>query len=284
MKDDILTVMQNEMSSFSKGQKRIAAYILEDYNKAAFMTASRLGKTVGVSESTVVRFAIELGYEGYPSMQRAMQEMVLNRLTSVQRLEIAHEQMADQDVLTSVLHSDAEKIRQTVESVDRDAFNAAVEALLNGKQIYILGARSAAALANFAGYYMKYMFKHIHVVTTTGGGEMLERLINVEEGDVVLAFSFPRYSTATVKGVRYCDSVGATVISVTNSQTSPLAAFSDYGLVAKSNMVYFADSLVAPLSMVDALLVALASRKGTVLEKNFDTLEHLWEEYHIYEK
>ena len=284
MKDDILTVMQNEMSSFSKGQKRIAAYILEDYNKAAFMTASRLGKTVGVSESTVVRFAIELGYEGYPSMQRAMQEMVLNRLTSVQRLEIAHEQMADQDVLTSVLHSDAEKIRQTAESVDRDAFNAAVEALLNGKQIYILGARSAAALANFAGYYMKYMFKHIHVVTTTGGGEMLERLINVEEGDVVLAFSFPRYSTATVKGVRYCDSVGATVISVTNSQTSPLAAFSDYVLVAKSNMVYFADSLVAPLSMVDALLVALASRKGTVLEKNFDTLEHLWEEYHIYEK
>ena len=284
MKDDILTVMQNEMSSFSKGQKRIAAYILEDYNKAAFMTASRWGKTVGVSESTVVRFAIELGYEGYPSMQRAMQEMVLNRLTSVQRLEIAHEQMADQDVLTSVLHSDAEKIRQTAESVDRDAFNAAVEALLNGKQIYILGARSAAALANFAGYYMKYMFKHIHVVTTTGGGEMLERLINVEEGDVVLAFSFPRYSTATVKGVRYCDSVGATVISVTNSQTSPLAAFSDYVLVAKSNMVYFADSLVAPLSMVDALLVALASRKGTVLEKNFDTLEHLWEEYHIYEK
>lgn len=284
MKDDILAVMQNRMPTFSKGQKRIAAYIFEDYNKAAFMTASSLGKVVGVSESTVVRFAMELGFEGYPAMQKAMQEMLLNRLTSAQRLEIAHEQIGDQDIITSVLQSDADKIRQTAESVNRDDFSAAVEAILNAKEIYLLGARSAAALADFAGYYMKYMFKHIHVVTTTGGGEMLERLINVEKGDVVLAFSFPRYSTATVKGAQFCHSVGATVISVTNSNTSPLALCSDHVLVAKSDMVYFADSLVAPLSMVDALLVALASRKEMVLEKNFDTLEHLWEEYHIYEK
>ena len=217
-------------------------------------------------------------------MQKAMQEMVLNRLTSAQRLEVAHDQIGNHDVVSAVLQSDADKLRQTAETLNREDFTAAVDAILKGRHVYLLGVRSAAALANFAGYYLNYMFQHIHIITTSGGGEMFEQLLNVEAEDVVIAFSFPRYSTATIKGAQYCRSIGATVIAVTNSSTSPLAQCSDFVLAAKSDMASFADSLVAPLSVVNALLVALAARKEETLEKNFDTLERVWEEYHIYEK
>ena len=284
MNEDILTVIQAQLPTFSKGQKRIAAYITGDYDKAAFMTANKLGKIVGVSESTVVRFAVELGYDGYPSMQKAMQEMVLNRLTSAQRLGVANDRIGNQDVVTTVLQSDADKLRQTADTINREDFAAAVNAILSGKRIYLLGVRSAAALVSFAGYYLNYMFENVRQITTSGGGEMFEQLINVEAGDVVLAFSFPRYSTATIKGAQYCRSVGATVIAITNSYMSPLADCADHVLVAKSDMASFVDSLVAPLSLVNALLVALANGKEKVLEKNLDTLERLWEEYHIYEK
>lgn len=284
MNEDILTLIQERMHSFSKGQKRIAAYIIDTYDKAAFMTAGRIGKTVGVSESTVVRFATELGYDGYPSMQKAMQEMVLNRLTSAQRLEIANDRMGDLDVVASVMQSDAAKLQQTAELINKDDFSAAVNAILNGKRIYVLGVRSAAMLAQFTGYYLNYMFSNVRVITTSGSVEMFEQLVNVEAGDVVIAFSFPRYSAATIKGVQYCHSVGATVVAITNGQTSPLAQCSDYTLAAKSDMVSFVDSLVAPLSVVNALLVALSVGREDILEKNFDTLERIWEEYHIYEK
>ena len=283
MNEDILALIQDKFSTFSKGQKRIATFITEEYDKAAFMTAAKLGQTTNVSESTVVRFATELGYSGYPAMQKAMQEMVLNRLTSAQRLEIANDRMG-QDVVTTVLQSDAEKLRQTAETIDRDDFSTVVNAVLRAKRIYLLGVRSAAALANFAGYYLNYMFSNVKVITTSGAGEMFEQLVNVEEDDVVLAFSFPRYSTATIKAAQYCRSVGATVISITNSYGSPLAQCGDYVLVAKSDMASFADSLVAPLSLVNALLVALSVGREETLEKNFDTLERVWEEYHIYEK
>ena len=284
MNEDILAVIQEKMPTFSKGQKRIASYIMEYYDKAAFMTASKLGSTVGISESTVVRFAVELGYNGYPNMQKAMQEMVLNRLTSAQRLEISNDRLASQDVVATVLQSDADKLSQTADIISREDFAAVVDAILRAKHIYLLGVRSAAALANFAGYYLNYMFSNVKIITTSGGGEMFEQLVNVQEGDVVLAFSFPRYSTATIKGAQYCQSVGATVVAITNSYASPLAQCGDYVLVAKSDMVSFADSLVAPLSVVNALLVALSAGREAVLEKNFDTLERVWEEYHIYEK
>lgn len=284
MHEDILTLLESMAPTFSKGQRRIAAYITESYDKAAFMTASRLGKAVGVSESTVVRFAVELGYDGYPSMQKAMQEMVLNRLTSVQRIGIANERIANQDIVSMVLQADADKLRQTGDTVNRESFQAAVEAISKARRIYVLGVRSAAALANFAGYYLNYMFDNVHVVTTSGAGEMFEKLVNVEAGDVVIAFSFPRYSTATLKGVQYCRSVGATVVGLTNSATSPLGQNSDYVLVAKSDMVSLVDSLVAPLSVVNALIVALASNREEALEKTFDTLERVWEDYNVYEK
>ena len=284
MMSDILSLLQQKEKEFSKGQKRICRYITESYDKAAFMTASRLGKTVGVSESTVVRFAVELGYDGYPSMQKAMQEMVLNRLTAVQRMGVANDRIGDQDVVSMVLNADAEKLRQTADVVSRDDFRAAVQAILKAKQIYIVGVRSTAALATFLGYYLNFMFHNVHLVTTSGASEMFEKLVGVDSGDVVIAFSFPRYSTSTLKGAQYSRSTGATVVSITDSRLSPLGQNSDHVLVAKSDMLSIVDSMVAPLSLVNALIVALASEKESELAKTFNTLERVWEEYNVYEK
>ena len=284
MNDDILTVLKTQTPSFSKGQRRIAAYITESYDKAAFMTASRLGKAVGVSESTVVRFAVELGYDGYPSMQKAMQEMVLNRLTSVQRIGVANDRLGKQDVLATVLQADADKLRQTNDSISREAFYTAVDAILNARRIYLLGVRSTGMLVNFLGYYLNYMFDNIHVVTSSSESEMFEKLVNVGPEDTVIAFSFPRYSSLIAKGAQYCRGNGAAVIGLTDSKLSPLGASSDYVLLAKSDMVSLVDSLVAPLSVVNALLVALASEREHAIAKTFESLERIWENYNVYEK
>lgn len=284
MGNDLFSVLQQKSASFSKGQRLLASYIIESYDKAAFMTASKLGKTVGVSESTVVRFAVELGYDGYPRMQKAMQELVLNRLTSVQRMEVANDLIGNQNVLSAVLQSDADKLRQTAELVDREAFSSAVDAILRAKHIFVLGCRSVAPLASFLGYYLSFMFPNVHVVTSSGASEMFEKLIDIHADDVVLAFSFPRYSAATAKGAQYCRTTGATVIGFTDSQLSPLGQNSDYVLLAKSDMLSLVDSLVAPLSLINALIVALAAGRGQVLAKNFDALERVWEEYNVYEK
>lgn len=284
MGEDIISVMEERAPAFSKGQRRIASYITESYDKAAFMTASKLGKAVGVSESTVVRFAMELGYDGYPNMQKAMQEMVMNRLTSVQRMGVTHDRIGGQDVVSSVLQADMDKLRQTQDNLDREDFQLAVDAMMKAKSIYVIGVRSAAALANFFGYYLNYMFENVHVITASGSSEMLEKLVNIKAEDAVLAISFPRYSTATIQGVQHCRRAGATVIGLTNSALSPLAQACDYVLLAKSDMVSLVDSLVAPLSVVNALLVALASGRSEVLAKNFDTLERVWDAYNVYEK
>ena len=284
MSYDILAILQEKEPTFSKGQKRIARYITEAYDKAAFMTANRLGKTVGVSESTVVRFAVDLGFDGYPSMQKAMQEMVLNRLTSVQRLEVASGRIGDQDVVSMVLHSDIEKLRQTSETVDRGEFQAAVNAILMAKRVYILGVRSVSPLANFLGYYLNYMFNNVHVISGVSAGEMFEKIVSVNSEDVVIAFSFPRYSSSTTKGAKYCRSAGATVIGITDSKLSPLGQCSDHVLVAKSDMVSLVDSIVAPLSLVNALIVAVASKREKELSQTFANLERIWDEYDVYEK
>ena len=284
MANDILDILNDQQSSFSKGQRRIAQYITESYDKAAFMTANRLGKTVGVSESTVVRFAVDLGFDGYPSMQKAMQEMVLNRLTSVQRIEVANDRIGGQDVVNMVIQSDMEKLRQTGESLSREEFSAAVNAILNAKRIYILGVRSAAPLADFLGYYLNYMFNNVHVITGCGTSEMFEKIVGVDASDAVIAFSFPRYSSATTKGAQYCRSTGATVIGITDNRESPLGQSSDHVLCAKSDMVSLVDSLVAPLSVVNALIVAIASRRQKELQHTFATLERIWDQYNVYEK
>lgn len=284
MSKDILSVLQNKARGFSKGQRLLAGYITESYDKAAFMTASRLGKTVGVSESTVVRFAVELGYDGYPEMQKAMQDMVLNRLTSVQRIEVANDRIGTQDVLTTVLQADADKLRQTAELISREDFQAAVSAIRSARRIYILGARSVAPLANFLGYYLNFMFNDVRIITTSGASEVFEKLIALGSEDVVIAFSYPRYSAATVKGAQYSRTTGATVIGFTDSRLSPLGQNSDYVVVAKSDMVSLVDSIVAPLSVINALIVALAAGQEQRLTKTFDALEQVWEEYNVYEK
>ena len=284
MKSDFMALLQEKAPEYSKGQKKIARYIMESYDKAAFMTANRLGKNVGVSESTVVRFAVDLGFDGYPSMQKAMQEMVLNRLTSVQRIEVANDRLGDQDVISMVIHSDMEKLRQTGETVDRGEFSAAVNSILKAKRIYILGVRSVAPLATFLGHYLNYMFNNVHVVTGYSTGEMFEKIVGVNSEDVVIAFSFPRYSASTTKAAKYCRSAGATVIGFTDSTLSPLGQCCDHVLVAKSDMMSLVDSLVAPLSIVNALIVSIAARREKELSRTFENLERIWEEYHVYEK
>ena len=284
MNCDILDLLKEREPSFSKGQRRIARYISEEYEKAAFMTANRLGKTVGVSESTVVRFAVELGFDGYPSMQKAMQDMVLNRLTSVQRIEVANNRIGDQDVVRTVIHSDMEKLRQTGEQLDRKAFHDAVNAILGARRIYVLGVRSAAPLAEFFGYYMNYMFEDVRTITGCGTSEMFEKIVGVQERDVVVAFSFPRYSSATTKGAQYCRSTGATVIGITDTEESPLGRSSDHVLCAKSGMVSLVDSLVAPMSVVNGLIVSVASKRQKEIQKTFGALERIWDQYNVYEK
>lgn len=284
MSADILSRLQNESHRFSKGQRAIARYITEAYDKAAFMTANALGKAVGVSESTVVRFAMELGYDGYPDMQKAMQEMVVNRLTSVQRIEVMGDRIGNQDLLSTVIQSDMEKLRQTAEIVSRQDFLEAVDAILKARRVYILGVRSTAPLANFLGYYLGQMLDTVHTVTTSGTSAVFEQIISVDERDAVVAFSFPRYSTSTAQGAEFCRSKGAKVIGITDSLVSPLGRNCDHVLLAKSDMISLVDSLTAPLSIANALIVAIAARKERELEKKFSELEHLWEKYNVYEK
>ncbi len=284
MNRDILTVIQENMSTFSKGQKRIANYILESYDKAAFMTASRLGKTVSVSESTVVRFAAELGYDGYPSMQRSLQKMIRNRLTSVQRIEVSNDRIGDQDLLSSVLQSDIEKIRLTLEEVDRQSFDRAVDAIVSARKIYIMGVRSSASLATFLSFYFNLIFDNVISVAANTASEVFETMLRVGAEDVVIGVSFPRYSSRTVQAMNFARDRGATTIAITDSEASPLAPISNYTLKARSDMASFVDSLVAPLSLVNALLVAVSRKKNDDLANTFEDLEKIWEEYGVYEK
>ena len=284
MTRDILSVIQNSMPTFSKGQRLIARFILESYDKAAFMTASKLGKTVNVSESTVVRFAAELGYDGYPSMQKALQEMIRNKLTSIQRIEVANDRIGNQDILSMVMQSDIEKIRMTLEETDRASFRQAVDAILSAHRIYILGVRSAAALADFLVFYFNLIFDNIVLVHTTSASEIFEQLLRVGPEDVVIGISFPRYSSRTVKAMRFAKDRGANVIALTDSEASPLAEAATETLLAKSDMASFVDSLVAPLSLVNALIVAVGRRRNEDVEQIFADLEQIWSEYGVYEQ
>ena len=282
--NDLITKIQSELPGFSKGQKQIARFILEHYDKAAFMTASRLGVTVGVSESTVVRFATELGYDGYPHLQRALQEMIRNKLTSVQRMEVAGDRMGGRDVLQTVLHADTDMIRVTLDEIDRDAFQGAVDALMGAKRIYILGVRSSSALASFLGFYFNLLFENVTLVHTNSVSEIFEQVLRVGPGDVLFGISFPRYSKRTLSAMKYARDRGARVIALTDSQLSPLARVADHVLLARSDMASFVDSLVAPLSVINALIVAVGMSRRAEIEQTFNKLERIWEEYDVYEK
>lgn len=281
---DILATIQKRMPEFSKGQKRIGSFILNSYDKAAFMTASRLGQTVDVSESTVVRFAAELGYDGYPAMQKALQEMIRSRLTAVQRMEVSNDRLGNHDILSAVLHSDMEKLRLTLEEVSRADFDAAVEAIVSARRIYILGVRSAHTLSSFLAFYFNLIFEDVRHVQTSLASEMFEQMLRVGEGDVVIGISFPRYSTRTVRAMEFARDQGATVIAITDSELSPLADIAACKLLAKSDMASFVDSLVAPLSVINALIAAVGRRKNGDVSAIFSKLERIWDEYQVYEK
>lgn len=281
---DLLQMIEDGMSSFSKGQKLIAMYILEHYDKAAYYTASRLGTIVGVSESTVVRFANELGYEGYPELQRALKKLIRNRLTSFQRVEVTNSLIGKDDVLEKVLNSDIEKIRQTAAEIDPKAFADAVQNIVGAKHIYIIGVRSAASLAGFLNHSLGMIFDNVRFVQTTSGSEMFEQIMQIGEGDVMIAISFPRYSTRIINAVEYAKGRGADVIALTDSELSPIAAEADQLLIAHSDMASFVDSLVAPLSIINALVVAVAREREEAVSERLRILEEVWDRYDVYDK
>ena len=280
----LLALIDEAMPTLSKGQKRIARYISEHYAQAASMTAAALGAEVGVSESTVVRFSGELGYSGYPELQAQMCETVRVSLTSVERIHAANHRMEEGEVLDRILSHDAERIKATLEEIDRDAFRRAVDMILGAKNIYILGMRSSAVLAEFMNYYFELLFDNVRLIHPAGGSEIFEHLMKMHGDDVFIAISFPRYTTGIVNATEYASKLGAGVIAVTDSASSPIAAHADVTLTAKSDMASFVDSLVAPLSLINALIAYIGKKKHEEVTDTLERLETVWKEYKVYTK
>lgn len=282
--ENLLINIQNKMPKLSKGHKLIASFILEHYDKAAYLTASKLGEIVGVSESTVVRFAIEFNYDGYPKLQKALEELIKNKLTTVQRMEVTADKISgkQKSILKTVLQEDLDNIKNTLEQINEQEFERAVDVILESKRIYILGIRSSGALASFLGFYLNLMFDNVNLVYTNSASEVFEQMLRVAANDVVIGISFPRYSKKTVRAMEYANARGATVIAITDGNSSPLVKYAHYSLIAKSNMVSFVDSVVAPMSIINALLVSISMKKKNEISQNFENLESIWNEYQVY--
>lgn len=284
MNQDLLAAIEEMTPQFSKGQRLIAGYIVNHFDKAAFMTASKLGATVGVSESTVVRFASEIGFEGYPELQGALQELIRNKLTTVQRMDVTGDQLESANVLEKVLGKDIEKIRRTLEETRQEDFSAAVDTICAARNIYIIGVRSSSALAQFLSFYFTHIFTNVKYINTTSRSEMFEQIMRIGEEDVFIGISFPRYSKRTIQAFHYAKTNNAKVIAITDSYKSPIAEAADHVLMARSDMVSFVDSLVAPLSLVNALIVAVGLKKRAEISETYARLERIWDEYEVYEK
>lgn len=280
--EHLLSKMNVQYQNFSKGQKKLAAYIKENYDKAAFLTAAKLGETVGVSESTVVRFATHLGYKGYPEFQRELEELVRNKLNSIQRMEVTYGKVPQSEILDTVLHSDIDKIKMTLEAVDHEAFNLAVETILEAKNIYVVGIRSCAPLAEFLAFYLNLIFDGVRLLNTNSASELFEQMIRIGEKDVIIGISFPRYSMRTLKALEFANNRNAKVITLTDSIHSPMNLYSSCNLIARSDMASIVDSLVAPLSVINALVVALSMRKQKTVVATLEALEKIWDEYQVY--
>lgn len=284
MNRSVLQTIRNGMDTFSKGQKRIANYILENYDKAAFMTASKLGQTAQVSESTVVRFAAELGYNGYPDMQKELQELIRGKLTSIQRIQVSSDQMSGGDILGSVMQRDMNSIHTAIESVDRAAFDQVVDRLLTASHIYLMGVRSSAFLAGYLNFYLHLMFKNVTLVQNAAAGEIFEQLSQIGPGDVLVGISFPRYSQMAIHAVEYARDRGADVVAITDGQMAPLYRMATVSLLVRSDMISFVDSMAAPLSLLNALIVAVGRQKNEEVSGTFSQLENVWSKYNIFGK
>ena len=283
-KNELLKKIEDGYPKFSKGQKKLADFIRLDYDKAAFLTAAKMGEEVGVSESTVVRFAMALGYDGYPGFQRALGEMVRMKLNSIQRMEVTYGRISQGEILTTVLHSDIEKSKLTMEAIDHETFEMAVDTILNARRIYVVGIRSCAPLASFLCFYLNLVCDNVAEVNTSSPSEIFEQMLRINEEDVIIGISFPRYSMRTLKALEYASNRKAKVITLTDSVHSPMTIYSSCNLIARSDMASIVDSLVAPLSVVNALVVALCMKKQKEVIRTLETLEEIWDEYQVYNK
>lgn len=281
--NELLNRINSKYSSMSKGQKLIATYITDNYDKAVFLTAAKMGETVGVSESTVVRFATCLGYKGYPEFQSALEEMVRTKLNSVQRMEVTYGRISQSEILQTVLSSDADKIKTTLDKIDHAAFESAVDTILGAKNLYIIGIRSCAPLASFLAFYCNLMFDNVHLLTTNSSSELFEQMLRINDEDAIVGISFPRYSMRTLKALEFANNRSAKVITITDSVHSPMNLYSSCNLIADSDMASIVDSLVAPLSVINALIVALCMKRQKEVAGTLTTLEDIWDEYQVYE-
>ncbi len=281
--NDLTSRINECYGSLSKGQKILATYITDNYDKAVFLTAAKMGQVVGVSESTVVRFATHLGYKGYPEFQKALEEMVRNKLNSIQRMEVTYGRISQSHILETVLQSDQEKIKDTLEHIDEHAFELAVDTIIKAKHIYIVGIRSCAPLAAFMAFYFNLMFENVTLLQTNNSSELFEQMVRISKDDVIIGISFPRYSMRTLKAMEFANNRNAKVITLTDSVHSPMNLYSSCNLIARSDMASIVDSLVAPLSVINALIVALCMKKQGEVAKTLETLEDIWNEYQVYE-
>jgi len=281
--NDLTSRINECYGSLSKGQKILATYITDNYDKAVFLTAAKTGQVVGVSESTVVRFATHLGYKGYPEFQKALEEMVRNKLNSIQRMEVTYGRISQSHILETVLQSDQEKIKDTLEHIDEHAFELAVDTIIKAKHIYIVGIRSCAPLAAFMAFYFNLMFENVTLLQTNNSSELFEQMVRISKDDVIIGISFPRYSMRTLKAMEFANNRNAKVITLTDSVHSPMNLYSSCNLIARSDMASIVDSLVAPLSVINALIVALCMKKQGEVAKTLETLEDIWNEYQVYE-
>ncbi|MBU3840353.1 MAG: MurR/RpiR family transcriptional regulator [Candidatus Ruminococcus intestinipullorum] len=280
--NELLIRIEQKYPSMSKGQKRLAEYVTQNYDKAVFLTAAKMGEVVGVSESTVVRFATQLGYKGYPGFQKALEELVRNKLNSIQRMEVTYGRISQSEILETVLQSDIDKIKLTLAGIDQKAFELAIDTILNARRIYIVGIRSCAPLASFLGFYLNLVCDNVAIVNTNSSSEIFEQLIRINEEDVIIGISFPRYSMRTLKALEFASNRKAKVITLTDSIHSPMNLYSSCNLIARSDMASIVDSLVAPLSVINALVVALCMKKQTEVIDTLETLEEIWGEYQVY--
>ena len=284
MTKDIAHLIEEKTPTFSKGQKRIAGIITQSYEKAAYMTAAKLGAAAGVSESTVVRFANELGFQGYPELQRAIQELVRIRLTPNQRIEVTNSRIGNGDVLSNVMSADIDKIKFTLDNIDRESFNSAVQSIIKAKHIYIFGARSSSFLASFLHFNLSLIFENVKLIQPTNTSEVFEQILDIDRDDVMISISFPRYSSKAVSAVKYAQSQGAAVIALTDSSSAPIAQYANHLLTAQSDMASYVDSLVAPLSIINAIIVQITKLRQNEVKERFDKLERVWDEFEVYAK
>ncbi len=274
--------INSQYQSMSKGQKRLADFVMKHYDQAVFMTAAKLGKQVNVSESTTVRFAVLLGYEGFPQFHNALQEHVMTKLNSVQRMEVSFGRIDQDRILETVLQSDIEKIKMTLEQTDKKAFSQAVDMILAAEHVYIVGIRSCAPLAGFLSYYMNQIVPNVHQVGASSYSELFEEIIRINENDVIIGISFPRYSKRTLKAMEFAHRQNAKVITITDSVHSPMNQYSSCNLIARSDMASIVDSLVGPLSLINALLVGLCMKSQQEVLHTLETMEQIWNEFQVY--